>query len=76
MKHTLGYSYFQIHKRILIFLLLLNSLMGILILSQKDIISYSIFLGVVLIEILVTYYSFIKLNKENINEVLIGKKDD
>ncbi|AKS72266.1 hypothetical protein RN70_11980 [Staphylococcus schleiferi] len=76
IKHTLGYSYFQIHKPILTFLLLLNLLMGILILSQQNIISYSIFFGVILIETWVSSYSFIKLNKENLNEVLKGKKDD
>lgn len=76
IKRNLGYSYLQIHKWILTFLLLVNLLMGILILSQLNIISYFIFLGILLIEVIITYYSFIKLNKENVNQILKGKKDD
>lgn len=76
IKRNLGYRYLQIHKWILTFLLLVNLLMGILILSQQNIISYLIFFSILLIEIIVSYYSFIKLNKENVNQVLKGKKDD
>lgn len=76
IKQNLGYSFIEIHKLILIFLILVNLLMGILILSQQNIISSLIFFSVILIEIIVSYYSFIKLNKENVNQVLKGKKDD
>lgn len=74
IKRNLGYSYFQIHKSILAFLLFINLLMAILILIQQNIISYFIFISIILIEIIIFYYSFIKLNKENTNEVLKGKK--
>lgn len=76
IKRNLGYSYFQIHKSILMFLLFINLLMAILILIQQNIISYLIFISIILIETIISYYSFIKLNKENTNEVLKGKKDD
>ncbi|WP_323704489.1 DUF1430 domain-containing protein [Mammaliicoccus sp. Dog046] len=76
IKRNLGYSYFQIHKYIMVFILLVNVLMGILMLTQFNVISYLIFLSVILIEMIVTLYSFIKLNKENVNQVLKGKRDD
>ncbi|QLK86392.1 DUF1430 domain-containing protein [Staphylococcus sp. 17KM0847] len=76
IRRHLGYSYFLIHRNILIFLLCLNVLMTVFLLLQYHFISYLVVSSVLTFEIIVSYYSFIALNKENVNHVLKGKKND
>ncbi|PNZ77227.1 DUF1430 domain-containing protein, partial [Staphylococcus microti] len=76
LKRSLGYSYWSIHKWMLLFLVMLHVLMGSLLLTSHNIIAISVFASITLIEALSVAFTFIKLNRENVNLVLKGKKDD
>ncbi|PNZ82259.1 DUF1430 domain-containing protein, partial [Staphylococcus microti] len=76
LKRSLGYSYWSIHKWMLFFLVMLHVLMGLLLLTSHNIIAISVFASITLIETLSVAFTFMKLNRENVNLVLKGKKDD
>ncbi|UXR78864.1 MULTISPECIES: DUF1430 domain-containing protein [unclassified Staphylococcus] len=76
LKRTLGYSYWSIHKWMILFIVSLHVFMGVLLLPSHNIIAISVFLAVTMIELLSVVYTFMKLNRENVNLVLKGKKDD
>ncbi|MCS4486787.1 DUF1430 domain-containing protein [Staphylococcus americanisciuri] len=76
LKRSLGYSYWSIHKWMLLFLVMLHVLMGALLLTSHNMIAMSVFASITLIEALSVVFTFMKLNSENINLVLKGKKDD
>ena len=76
LKRSLGYSYWSIHKWMLLFLVMLHVLMGSLLLTSHNIIAISVFASITLIEALSVAFTFMKLNRENVNLVLKGKKDD
>ncbi|PNZ25686.1 hypothetical protein CD122_09435, partial [Staphylococcus rostri] len=76
LKRSLGYSYWSIHKWMLLFLVMLHVLMGALLLTSHNMIAISVFASITLIEALSVAFTFMKLNRENVNLVLKGKKDD
>ena len=76
LKRSLGYSYWSIHKWMLLFLVMLHVLMGLLLLTSHNSIAITVFASITLIETLSVTFTFMKLNSENVNLVLKGKKDD
>jgi len=75
IKRNIGYNYLNIHKWILTFLFLVNFLMGVLLIKDLNNIAILFYIILLLIHSMAVMHSFIKLNKENINQVLKGKKE-
>ncbi len=75
LKRNLGYSYFEIHKWVLFFLCLVNFFIGLFLSKGLNQIAILFYIILLIVHSTVIMHSFKKLNKENINQVLKGKKE-
>lgn len=75
LKRNLGYSYFEIHKWVLFFLCLVNFFIGVFLSKGLNHIAILFYVILLIVHSTVIMHSFKKLNKENINQVLKGKKE-
>lgn len=76
LKRHLGYSYWQIHKWLICFLVIANTFLLILLLGKYWFTTLFIYLMILLIQTVVIYVLINRLNKTNANLILKGKDDD
>ncbi|HJF68105.1 MAG TPA: DUF1430 domain-containing protein [Staphylococcus kloosii] len=76
LKRHLGYSYWQIHKWLICFLVIANTFLLKLLLGKYWFTTLFIYLIILLIQTVVIYVLINRLNKTNANLILKGKDDD
>lgn len=76
LKRHLGYSYWQIHRWLICFLVIANTFLFILLFGKYWVTTLLIYLIILLIQAVVIYELINRLNKSNANLILKGQDDD
>ncbi|WP_142382119.1 hypothetical protein [Staphylococcus massiliensis] len=73
LKYNLGYSFLRTHSKAILLILAFNTFMLFTLLSKYVLLSFLIFIGMLILELILIMIEFIILNKKNQNEILKGK---